>query len=172
MLTRKPISLFDASVLYDLYADSPTYFAAIGSVPPTLQEVAIDLGQALKDAQRRLELLYTHSECVGYLDYKLDYPKPKDITINLLLIPDRCRSQDYDSLAVQDLESSLQDRFRQVMVGVFAADRSSERFWVEMGYHFLRDARPLMCWYAKAIGAESTASALDSTQEQEHELPT
>jgi len=152
MLVRRPISILDASILHGLYGRSPNYFESIGTTPPTLQEVSADLALSLSDPRRRLELLFNDVECVGYLDYKLDYPTPFEATVNLLLIPDELRGQGFGREAVAALETTLKGRCTQLQAAVFNHTRSSELFWLRLGYHFARDARPLIRWYAKDLG--------------------
>lgn len=165
MLTRRPIHILDASLLHKLFLDSPNYFKSISATHPTLQEVSTDIVYALHDERRRLELLFLDLECVGYLDYKFDYPKKGDTTINLVLIPDHLRGRGYGRAAVHALELELQGRYDQLLAGVYAADRSSEQFWVRLGYHFAKDARPLMFWYAKSLKNTPDLLASDLTLE-------
>lgn len=155
-----PLALQHAPLLHELYASAPGYFSLLGTRVPTPAEVARDVEIALLDPRRRLELLHDEAgECVGSLDYKLDYPEPGDLTINLLLIREGRQSQGLGEAAVRDLEGRVPPGTTRILASVLGDNPRGARFWERLGYTFARDARPVMTWYAKPVAAPHGSSA-------------
>lgn len=147
-----PLALHHAPLLHALYEGTPGYFRLLGTAVPTPQEVRRDVEIALGDPRRRLELLNDESgELVGSLDYKLDFPEPGQVTLNLLLIREGRQSQRLGEQAVRDLEARLPRGTTRVLAGVLGDNPRGARFWERLGYRFSLDARPVMTWYAKDL---------------------
>ncbi|MFC4424755.1 GNAT family N-acetyltransferase [Deinococcus navajonensis] len=147
-----PLALHHAPLLYRLYTEAPGYFRLLGSRTPSEKEVERDVEIALLDHRRRLELLHDETgELVGVLDYKLDFPDPGDVTINLLLIREDRQSQRLGGRAVQALESRLPQGTTRLLASVLGDNPRGARFWERLGFTFTLDARPVMSWYAKAV---------------------
>ncbi|MDL2343705.1 GNAT family N-acetyltransferase [Deinococcus sp. MIMF12] len=154
-----PLTLQHAPLLHTLYAAAPGYFALLGTRVPTPAEVTRDVEIALLDPRRRLDLLHDGSgECVGSLDYKLDYPDPGDLTINLLLIREGRQSQGLGEQAVRDLEGRLPPGTARILASVLGDNPRGARFWERQGYTFALDARPVMTWYAKTLATPTPQS--------------
>lgn len=142
-----------APLLHNLYQSTPGYFQLLGSRIPNLSEVQADVNTAFSDPRRHQELLHDeHGELVGSLDYKMGYPQPGDVTINLLLIREDRQNQHLGAQAVQQLESRLPPGTRRVLASVLGENPRGARFWERQGYAFELDARPSMVWYAKRLG--------------------
>ncbi len=111
-LALHPVALQHAPLLHDLYLRTPDYFSLLGTRPPSLGEVERDVQTALFDPRRCLELIYQGAEVpgeqVGSLDYKLNFPEPGDVTINLLLIRGDLQSSGLGQQVVRLLEARLQ----------------------------------------------------------------
>ncbi|CAM3261705.1 GNAT family N-acetyltransferase [Deinococcus saxicola] len=153
-MNSTPLALHHAPLLHMLYAAAPGYFALLGSRIPSLSETERDVEIALLDPRRRLELLHdAHGKLVGSLDYKLDYPQPGDLTINLLLIREDRQSQRLGEQAVHDLEERLPPQIRRILASVLGENPRGVRFWERLGFEFTVDARPVMTWYAKPLHA-------------------
>ncbi|MFK7601131.1 MULTISPECIES: GNAT family N-acetyltransferase [Deinococcus] len=151
-MNSTPLALHHAPLLHMLYTAAPGYFALLGSRIPSLSEIERDVEIALLDPRRRLELLHdAQGELVGSLDYKLDYPQPGDLTINLLLIREDRQSQRLGEQAVRDLEDRLPPRITRVLASVLGENPRGVRFWERLGFEFTVDARPVMTWYAKPL---------------------
>ncbi|ULH14519.1 GNAT family N-acetyltransferase [Deinococcus sp. KNUC1210] len=157
------MALHHAPLLHQLYLDTPDYFALLSTNPPSLGEVERDVQTALFDPRRRLELLYRHSgtpdgqtaqsnELLGSLDYKLDFPEPGDVTINLLLIRGDLQSGGLGRQAVHLLEKQLPAGTVRLLASVLGENPRAVAFWERLGFSFATDARPVMTWYAKPIG--------------------
>lgn len=159
-LSIQKVALQHAPLLHGLYQAAPGYFALLGSALPSLQEVTRDLETALYDPRRCLELLYAGEELIGSLDYKLDYPQPGDVTINLLLIRGDVQSSGLGRRAVRDLEDRLpraRPGARRLLASVLGDNARAVRFWESQGFTFATDARPVMTWYAKPLQMQATA---------------
>ncbi|WP_104989550.1 GNAT family N-acetyltransferase [Deinococcus sp. NW-56] len=151
-MNATPLALQHAPLLHALYAAAPGYFALLGTRVPTPAEVTRDVEIALLDPRRRLELLHDDAgEFVGSLDYKLDYPEPGDLTINLLLIREDRQSQGLGERAVRDLEGRVPPGITRVLASVLGDNPRGARFWERLGYTFALDARPVMTWYARTL---------------------
>lgn len=147
-----PLALHHAPLLHALYTASPGYFGLLGTRVPSLPEVQRDVEIALLDPRRRLELLHDDAGAlVGSLDYKLDYPEPGDLTINLLLIREDRQSQRLGEGAVRDLETRLPPGTTRILASVLGNNPRGARFWERLGYTFALDARPALTWYAKPV---------------------
>ena len=111
-LALRPVALQHAPLLHELYLRTPDYFSLLGTRPPSLGEVERDVQTALFDPRRCLELIYQGAELpgepVGSLDYKLNFPEPGDVTINLLLIRGDLQSSGLGQQVVRMLEARLQ----------------------------------------------------------------
>ncbi|MDV6374301.1 GNAT family N-acetyltransferase [Deinococcus arenicola] len=153
-MNSTPLALHHAPLLHMLYNAAPGYFALLGSPVPSLSEVERDVEIALLDPRRRLELLHdARGELVGSLDYKLDYPQPHDLTVNLLLIREDRQSQRLGEAAMRDLEDRSPPHITRILASVLGDNPRGARFWERLGYAFTVDARPVMTWYAKSLHA-------------------
>lgn len=193
----QPMALQHAPLLHQLYLDTPDYFALLGTRPPSTGEVEHDVQTALFDPRRCLELIYLDraaptagtdstgstedgepAEPIGSLDYKLDFPEPGDVTINLLLIRGDLQSGGLGYQVVRQLEtrlhgsklnsarpgrplnndggldpaSSQQPHAPRLLASVLGENPRAVAFWQRLGFSFATDARPVMTWYAKALG--------------------
>lgn len=156
-MNATPLALHHAPLLHKLYNAVPGYFSLLGNQAPNFSEVQRDLEIALHDPRRRLELLHDeHGELVGSLDYKLNYPAPGDLTINLLLIREERQSQGLGEQAVRHLEAHLPEGTTRVLASVLGENPRGAKFWERLGYVFTLDARPVMTWYAKAVNMPPT----------------
>lgn len=152
-LNTRPLEPGEADQLRDLYLRAPGYFRQLGGHVPTLSDVERDLDTVLRDPNRRLEFLYdSGGQLVGSLDYKLAYPGPGDLTINLLLIREDRQGAGLGASAVRLLEARYAGQVRRVLAGVLGENQRGAQFWHRLGYHFHRDARPVMSWYARSLG--------------------
>lgn len=161
----RPATEADAALVHVLYVETPAYFDVISIPIPTADEVRTDLATAARDPRRHTELILlpagetgtglqdprTGRPVVGYLDYKLDYPEPRDATVNLLLVHRDMQSHGVGRRCVSDLESRLQGRARRVLASIYGQNPRAKRFWQSLGYHFAIDAKPILDWYAKEI---------------------
>ncbi|ACO45111.1 GNAT family N-acetyltransferase [Deinococcus deserti] len=158
-MNSTPLALHHAPLLHRLYTESPGYFTLLGTRVPTEKEVERDVEIALLDPRRRLELLHDdHGELVGSLDYKLDFPEPGDLTINLLLIRESRQSQRLGEQAIRNLEARLPRGTTRLLASVLGDNPRGARFWERQGFTFTLDARPVMSWYAKTLQPSSSAS--------------
>ena len=153
-LCVRPLALPQAPLLHELYQATPGYFALLGSKTPSLQEVTREVETALFDPRRCLELLYRGEELIGSLDYKLNYPRIGDVTINLLLIRGDIQSRGLGTGVVREFEQRLPDAQR-LLASVLGNNARAVRFWERLGFAFATDARPVMTWYAKALPAST-----------------
>lgn len=152
-LNATRLALHHAPLLHSLYTAAPGYFALLGSRVPSLTEVERDVEFALLDPRRRLELLHDDKgNLVGSLDCKHDYPQPGDLTINLLLIREDRQSQRLGEQAIRHLEARVPKGTTRILASVLGDNPRGARFWERLGYTFALDARPVMTWYAKAVG--------------------
>ena len=162
----RPAGPGDAGLVHALYLKTPGYFDIISIPLPSLAEVERELLAGELDRQRFIELILLPQEpfgrdgvvdpdsgwCVaGYLDYKLDYPEPRDATVNLLLIQDPYQGRGIGRLTVADLERRLVGRATRVLASIYGRNPRAERFWTSMGYSYAIDARPVLEWYAKRL---------------------
>ncbi|WP_407541114.1 GNAT family N-acetyltransferase [Deinococcus radiomollis] len=194
----QPLALQHAPLLYQLYLDTPDYFALLGTRPPSLGEVEHDVQTALFDPRRCLELIYLDRAAptevtgmegeeapvpVGSLDYKLDFPEPGDVTINLLLIRGDLQSGGLGHRVVRLLETRLHDsrlagarlgqppnndsdsgdgrraaHLPRLLASVLGENPRAVKFWQRLGFSFATDARPVMTWYAKPLAAAAPVS--------------
>jgi ribosomal protein S18 acetylase RimI-like enzyme len=168
-LRTRPVTLADTSILHHLYQQSERYFKIIAAPIPLEVDVRSELESALSDPRRHLEFLLDadsgHSDSeldqvVGYLDLKFNYPNHGDATINLLLIAQPFQSDGWGSRTVQDLEARLNagrvanaPTVHRLLAGIYAENPGAMRFWERHGYHFAIDARPVLAWYEKILGA-------------------
>ena len=150
-LHTRPVTPADAPCIFELYCGVPRYFELLSAPLPTLPEVERELEAAAQDPKRHVELLVEDGATVGYLDYKLDYPKPGDATVNLLLIPEAIQSRGYGRRSMRILEASLQGRANRVLASIYGSNARAKRFWRSLGYRFAIDARPVLEWYAKEL---------------------
>ncbi|MEW6421553.1 MAG: GNAT family N-acetyltransferase [Deinococcota bacterium] len=158
-----PLALHHAPLLHALYAAAPGYFELLGTRVPSLGEVQRDVEIALLDPRRRLELLHDDAgELVGSLDCKSDYPDRGDLTINLLLIREDRQSQGLGRQAVRELEARVPPGTQRILASVLGDNPRGARFWEQLGYTFALDARPVMTWYAKPVGASSLRAGRNS----------
>lgn len=165
-LTR-PANLQDATLVHGLYLQNPCYFETIAIEMPTLKEVKDELTIAAKDPCRYVELVVsggqesnlrtniidpqTNREVLGFLDYKLDYPDKKDVTVNLLMISSRVQRNGLGKCVVQDLENRLVGRVKRILTSIYGESPAAKKFWHSLGYSFEIDAKPILDWYAKAL---------------------
>lgn len=183
------MALQHAPLLHQLYLDTPDYFALLGTRTPSMGEVEHDVQTALFDPRRCLELIYLDGETppasagdagfqaqdrpIGSLDYKLDFPEPGDVTINLLLIRGDLQNSGLGHQVVRLLEARLQgahlgrpptndgslDGVRsqalhvpRLLASVLGENPRAVAFWKRLGFSFATDARPVMTWYGKVLG--------------------
>lgn len=150
-MKTKTAHLGDAQALYRVYCDSPDYFQMLGTEIPTAAEVELELGLALMDRRRHVELIEHGGQVVGLLDWKEAYPEPQDVTVNLLLLAPEQRGTGLGSRVMWDLESRLPRGTARMMASVLGENPAGARFWARLGYRFAVDARPVMTWYAKPL---------------------
>ena len=152
-LHTRTATVSDAEHVFNLYCGAPRYFELLSAPLPTLPEVERELEAAAQDPKRCVELLLDGDgdRMVGYLDYKLDYPEPGDVTVNLLLIPEVLQSRGYGRRSIGLLEAGLQGRARRILASVYGSNLRAKRFWRSLGYRFAIDARPILEWYAKEL---------------------
>lgn len=149
-----PAGLQDAATLHGLYLASPGYFALIGGHVPSLGEVEMDLLTALEDPYRQIELIEDgRGNLVGSLDYKREYPDPGDLTVNLLLIAQSRQSAGWGQRVMAEFEAREAPRTRRILASVLGENARAAHFWERLGYRFALDARPVLTWYAKELGA-------------------
>ncbi len=146
-----PISFNDASLLHHIYNATPSYFDLLGCRVPTLSEVERDIETALLDPRRKIELLYENELLIGSLDYKLNYPKAGDLTINLLMIREDMQSKGLGEVAIKALESRVPLQIERILASVLGENPRSVKFWECQGYKFSLDAMPILTWYAKPM---------------------
>ncbi len=152
-------TMADAEHVFNLYCRAPRYFELLSAPLPTLPEVERELEAAAQDPKRCVELLIDkgqhedggENQMVGYLDYKLDYPEPGDVTVNLLLIPEALQSRGYGRRSIGLLEAGLQGRAKRILASIYGSNPRAKRFWRSLGYRFAIDARPVLEWYAKEL---------------------
>ncbi|MFC6591962.1 GNAT family N-acetyltransferase [Deinococcus lacus] len=131
-LRAQPITLQGAPALLELYRAAPDYFDLLGTQIPSLGEVESDIGLALLDRRRHVELLCLGEEVTGLIDWKTDYPEPGDVTINLLLIRREYRSRGLGHQAVRNLEARLPQGTQRVLASVLGINpgaRGCGRAW-------------------------------------------
>ena len=153
MLNASPITLHHAHLLHQLYLSAPAYFELLGTPVPSQSEVEREVDLALLDAQRRLELLWRGEHLIGALDTKRHFPRGGDLTINLLLIAGPYQGQGFGTCAARDLERRLPTDTKRLLASVLGNNVRAARFWRRQGYRYAIDARPVMEWYAKDVGA-------------------
>ncbi|MEZ4631327.1 MAG: GNAT family N-acetyltransferase [Deinococcales bacterium] len=170
----RSLHLSDAELLHQLYQQTPGYFDIISIEMPNLNEVRGEIGAAMRDPHRYLEIVFApdaltpeHTlpkaldtgiidpvsgrHVVGYLDYKLNYPDRRDATINLLMLSEKVQSQGLGHSIIKNLEMRLEGRVRRILTGIYGYNLRAKRFWENLGYHFAIDAKPILEWYAKEI---------------------
>ena len=159
----RPASVADASIVHQLYLRTPDYFRVISIPMPTLAEVEQELRAAAVDARRCVELIFAEPEqdgvpdpqtgrsVGGYLDYKLEYPDPGDVTVNLLLVLGSLQSQGLGRRCVRDLEQRLGGQAERLLASIYGQNPRAERFWTSLGFAFAIDAKPVLDWYAKPL---------------------
>jgi GNAT superfamily N-acetyltransferase len=160
----RPATQADAAIIHRLYEETPDYFRVISIPMPTLAEVAQELAAAAIDPRRRVELVLSDDpalhgvpdpvsggSAVGYLDYKLEYPEPGDVMVNLLLILGRLQSHGLGERCVRDLERRLSGRAQRLLASIYGQNPRAERFWQALGFSFAIDAKPVLDWYAKPL---------------------
>ncbi len=169
MFTTRPVHADETHLLHRLYAHSQRYFEIIASPMPLPVDVEHELETAFGDPRRHLEFISMEgvAEPVGYVDLTFDYPKPGDVTINLLLIGEPWQSSGVGSWAARDLEVRLQSgmlrptRVKRVLAGIYGDNPGAVRFWERLGYAFAVDARPVLSWYAKDFEVSDLETAAD-----------
>lgn len=151
ILNIRAAHLGDAQTVYGIYQRSPDYFGMLGTDLPTAREVEVELGLALMDSRRHIELIEHSGQVVGLLDWKEAYPERQDVTVNLLLLIPEQRGSGLGSRVMWDLESRLPAGTARLMASVLGVNPAGARFWEQLGYQFAIDARPVMTWYAKNL---------------------
>jgi ribosomal protein S18 acetylase RimI-like enzyme len=189
------MALQHAPLLHQLYLDTPDYFALLGTRPPSMGEVEHDVQTALFDPRRCLELIYLDDSGpelgqeppagpIGSLDYKLDFPEPGDVTINLLMIRGDLQSSGLGHQVVRLLEtrlrhaslgqsrheggsldaaSSSEPHTPRLLASVLGENPRAVAFWRRLGFSFATDARPVMTWYGKPLGEPAALVAATAT---------
>lgn len=158
----RPAKVEDASIVHQLYQQTPAYFAIISMPVPTLSEVEHELAAAAIDPRRCVELILSGAAggipdpasgraVVGYLDYKLDYPEPGDAMVNLLLILESLQNRGLGRSCVRELEARLRGQAKRVLASIYGQNPRAERFWKSLGFQFAIDAKPVLDWYAKPL---------------------
>ncbi len=161
----RPATVDDATIVHQLYQETPDYFGIISIPMPTLSEVEHELAAAAVDPRRAVELVFARPKAplegvpdpktgrtvVGYLDYKLDYPEPGDAMVNLLLILGRLQSRGLGQDCVKDLEARLQGQAKRLLASIYGQNPRAERFWTSLGFQFAIDAKPVLDWYGKVL---------------------
>lgn len=155
----RPARLADSPLVHRLYSCAPEYFEMLGTPCPTPADVETELGLALMDERRHVELLEIGGECVGLLDWKAHYPNQADVTVNLVLIDAAQRGRGLGRKVIRGLEARLPQGTERVLASVLGHNPVAARFWEQLGYVFAVDARPVMSWYAKAVALGSGADA-------------
>lgn len=164
-ITARPLSLQQAPLLHALYQATPNYFQVLGTRVPKPQDVQADVMTAQLDSRRHLELLFDErKQLVGSLDYKVDYPAPGDVTINLLLIRQDLQGRHLGEAAVRDLESRLPAGTLRLLASVIGDNARGLRFWERLGFRFERAAYPSMTWYAKELKQPKAVAPLSRGQ--------
>lgn len=160
-LEHTPLFLHHAPLLHELYQAAPHYFDLLGTRVPNFTDVQHDIGLALQDPRRHMELLHdSEGHLVGSLDYKMDYPQAGDVTINLLLIREDRQNQHLGEQAVKQLEARLPQGTQRILASVLGENPRGVRFWERLGYIFTLDARPVMSWYAKQLSLPTLGDPL------------
>ncbi len=150
-LINRPATMADISALHNLYQSSTRYFEIIAAPIPSIEDVTRELETALANPRRTLEFYFIENQIVAYLDTTLDYPKPSDATVNLLLVAETYQHLGLGSEIMQHLEERLTNKASRILAGVFGNNPGAVRFWERLGYTFAIDARPLISWYAKHL---------------------
>ncbi|WP_038049081.1 GNAT family N-acetyltransferase [Thermus caliditerrae] len=145
-LSLRPVGLEDAPLLHQLFLRSPGYFALMGMEPPALEDVARDLATLEGDGRRRVFLLVSEGEVVGYLDYKLHYPEPEDATLSLLLIREDRQGQGLGQRALTHLLENLVGAERLYAV-VYGQNPRAKAFFQAQGFQHVKDGGPALSWY-------------------------
>ena len=156
----------DAELVHSVYIQTPQYFDIIAIEMPTLKEVKGELEAAQRDSCRHTELILACPELpfesgivdpqskrqvLGFLDYKINYPEVKDVTVNLLMVSGNLQAKGIGQRVMADLEQRLEGRSRRVLASIYGRNTGATRFWKRMGYHFEIDAQPILDWYAKEL---------------------
>ncbi len=156
----------DAELVHSVYVQTPQYFDIIAIEMPTLTEVKGELEAAQRDSCRHTELILACPELpfesgivdsqskrqvLGFLDYKINYPETKDVTVNLLMVSGNLQAKGIGQTVMADLEQRLEGRTRRVLASIYGRNTAATRFWKRMGYHFAIDAQPILDWYAKEL---------------------
>jgi RimJ/RimL family protein N-acetyltransferase len=151
-LSLRPVQLSDAALLQELFLKSPGYFALIGMEPPGLEDVIRDLHTLEKDPRRRAFLLFLEREAVGYLDYKLHYPRAEEATLSLLLIREDRQGQGLGQRALRHLMENLVGVKRLYAV-VYGQNPRAKDFFLKEGFRHVKDGGPAVSWYARTLRA-------------------
>lgn len=162
----RPASSQDAELVHSVYVQTPKYFEIIAIEMPTLIEVKGELEAAERDSCRHTELILSSPDLpyesgiiepkskrhvLGFLDYKINYPETKDVTVNLLMVAGNLQAKGIGQRVMVDLEQRLEGRTRRVLASIYGRNTGATRFWKRMGYNFAIDAQPILDWYAKEL---------------------
>lgn len=171
-LSYESVGPDQADRVHALYLSTPGYFDTLSIPLPSVEEVRTDLSTAANDARRITELVSTphpQAEDVAYLDMTLDYLRPGDATVNLLLVRGDLQRRGIGRTVVGDVVRRLEGRYRRVLASVYRRNPDGRRFWTSLGFHFAIDAAPVLEWYAKRLGDTSRTQAEDSSSGGETE---
>lgn len=160
-----PVGPDEAERVHALYLGTPVYFDMLSIPLPSIDEVRTDLSIASTDARRTTEIVRAvvprsrpDPIDVAYLDMTLDYLRPGDATVNLLLVRGDLQRLGIGRSIVDDVLRRLEGRYRRVLASVYGRNPDARRFWTSLGFHFAIDAAPVLEWYAKRLGPAAPAS--------------
>ena len=147
----RPAGAEDAGLIHRIYQENPGYFRLIGAEVPSEADTKSELLAALKDKNRRVEIIYLAGEAVGLLDYKLHHPEKDAATLSLVLISERYRGLGLGKLAVLGLEEALAREFATLYAAVYGENPKAEKFFTSLGYRFERSGGPAVKWFSKPL---------------------
>ena len=171
--TYDPVGPDRAERVHALYRTAPDYFETLSIPLPSVEEVRTDLATAASDPRRITELVLLPDDRLdggsietgidaAYLDLTVDYLRPGDATVNLVLVRGDLQRRGIGRAIVGDVERRLAGRYKRLLASVYGRNPDARRFWTSMGFHFAIDAGPVLEWYAKRLGpSEASRSETD-----------
>lgn len=162
--TYDPVGPDRAERVYALYRSAPDYFETLSIPLPSVEEVRTDLATAQSDPRRITELVQLPGDRLhdgslesaidaAYLDLTVDYLRPGDATVNLVLVRGDLQRRGIGRAIVGDVEQRLAGRYKRLLASVYGRNPDARRFWTSMGFHFAIDAGPVLEWYAKRLAS-------------------